>query len=310
MTTTFYTHSDCLLHDTGDGHPERPDRLRAIMDAIKSADMPNLLKKEAPLADPELLTLVHPSAHIRAIQDIIPQGEGHYYIDGDTLISDGSWNAALRAVGSVCQAVDDIMDGKTHNAFCAVRPPGHHAEPDQAMGFCLFNNAAIAARHAQTTHALDRVAILDFDVHHGNGSDTVARHAEHIFYGSSHEWPIFPGTGGPDSNTDNGHVINVPLPHRSGSQDFRKAWDDAIFPALDRFAPELIILSAGFDGHKDDPLASMELQTEDYKWVTERIGATAQKHAQGRIVSVLEGGYHLDALSQSVVTHIQALLRL
>jgi acetoin utilization deacetylase AcuC-like enzyme len=228
------------------------------------------------------------------------------YLDGDTAVSPGSWEAALRAAGAVCQAVDDIMAGKCERAFCAVRPPGHHAFPDHAEGFCLFNNIFIGALHAQAKHGIKRVAIVDFDVHHGNGSDFMARQHNGVFYASTHQWPLYPGTGLMEDNIA-GRIVNVPLASGDGSLSFRNAWSNVILPELDAFKPVLLMISAGFDAHQDDPLANINLTEDDFRWITGEFVNIAGRHCDGRIVSVLEGGYNLDALKASTASHLSAL---
>jgi len=309
MTTLFITHPDCLEHTTPPGHPECPERLSAIVSAVEAAGLKNLKHLEAEMAQRDALCMAHPRDYVEAIAAAVPgEGEDIVYLDGDTVLSPGSWHAALRAAGAGMQAVDAVMGKKAKNAFCAVRPPGHHAEPNRAMGFCLFNNVVIAARHAQRTHAIDRVAILDFDVHHGNGTEEMARHDMQLFYASSHEAPLFPGTGRKDFHGPFGNIVNAPLPPKCDSAAFRGAWEALIFPQLEMFDPEFIIISAGFDGHVRDPLASLGLETQDFAWITREITAFARRNCKGRVVSMLEGGYDLDALAESSVTHLRELI--
>jgi len=243
-------------------------------------------------------------AYIEALQDAMPDCD-LVRLDSDTIASPGTWDAAVCAAGAVCRAVEDVVSCKTSRAFCANRPPGHHAEPSKPMGFCLFNNVFVGALHAQSL-GLEKIAIIDFDVHHGNGSDAMARLHENVFYISSHQWPLYPGTGGPDEQIDN-RIMNIPLPAGTGSTRFRAAYEDNVFPALHAFKPDLVMISAGFDAHRDDPLAQMELIQEDFSWITKALCDISNLYSQGRVVSVLEGGYNLDALKTSVAAHLGAL---
>ena len=309
MTTALVSHSACLDHDTGPGHPERPDRLRAILQILEQDELQGLHRASAPAATVEQLCLVHPEDYVRSILAALPAPGRHLALDPDTIMSSGSAEAALRAAGGAIAAVDLVMEGKAANAFVAVRPPGHHAEPARAMGFCLFNNVAIAAQHARTAWGLKRIAVVDFDVHHGNGTQAVFGSDAELFYASSHQSPAYPGTGFASDHGVADNIVNVPLPPGAGSNVFRQAWRRAILPALDAFAPELLIISAGFDAHSSDPLAQLQLDADDYAWITEELAAIALRRAQGRIVSVLEGGYDLDALAQSAAAHVRALMR-
>ena len=297
----LYTHRSGLKHDTGPGHPECAARLQVLLDLFDEKEWPIITAPEAEL---EWIARCHPMRYINALMDAMPD-DAPAMLDADTVVSPGTWNAALHAAGAVCQAVEDIMAGKTRRAFCAVRPPGHHAEPGRAMGFCLFNNIFVGALHAQS-RGLKKIAIVDFDVHHGNGSDAMARLHENVFYISSHQWPLYPGTGGPEDQIQ-GRVLNIPLPAGAGSVEFRKAYMEQVFPALEAYSPDLLMLSAGFDAHRDDPLAQMNLTEDDFGWVTRELCRIADRHCQGRVVSVLEGGYHLAALKNSVAAHIAAL---
>jgi acetoin utilization deacetylase AcuC-like enzyme len=255
------------------------------------------------------MTRVHPQDYVEAILGIQPAPGEHVHVDGDTVMSQGSAEAIRRAAGAVVAGVDAVMQGKVRTAFAAVRPPGHHAAPDVPGGFCLINNAAVGARHAQAKYGVERVAIVDFDVHHGQGTQAVVEPDPTLFYASTHQYPLYPGTGSPrETGTDN-NVVNVPLRAGSGSAEFRAAWSERILPLLDDFAPELVIVSAGFDAHRADPLAQLEVETEDFVWLTEELLAIADRHAQGRLVSVLEGGYDLNALAESVATHVQSLMQ-
>jgi acetoin utilization deacetylase AcuC-like enzyme len=248
----------------------------------------------------------HPRPFIESVLAAVPQ-RGHTALDPDTVLSPGSGEAALRAVGAVCAAVDAVIAGDADNAFCAVRPPGHHAEADRAMGFCLFNNVAIAAQRARQQHGLERAAIIDFDVHHGNGTQAIFENNPHVFYASTHQSHFYPGTGD-RSETGVGNIVNVPLRQMSGSVEFRRAYDEFILPALEDFRPDIILISAGFDAHRADPLAQLMLVEEDYTWITERLMAVAARHCEGRIISSLEGGYDLDALASSAAAHVRALM--
>jgi acetoin utilization deacetylase AcuC-like enzyme len=309
MATLLISHPSFLEHDTGPYHPERPDRLRAILGALEDPAFDALVRLAAPAASMEEMTRVHPQDYVEAILGIQPAPGEHVHVDGDTVMSQGSAEAIQRAAGAVVAGVDAVMQGKVRTAFAAVRPPGHHAAPDVPGGFCLINNAAVGARHAQAKYGVERVAIVDFDVHHGQGTQAVVEPDPSLFYASTHQYPLYPGTGSPrETGTDN-NVVNVPLRAGSGSAEFRAAWSERILPMLDDFAPELVIVSAGFDAHRADPLAQLEVETEDFVWLTEELLAIADRHAQGRLVSVLEGGYDLNALAESVATHVQSLMQ-
>ncbi len=308
MSVALFTHPDCLRHDTGEYHPECPDRLRVVLQALEHPRFTGLLREAAPPATREQLLRVHPAAHIDHILSIQPEGAVLIAIDADTIMSAGSQVAALRAAGGAVAGVDAVMDGWARAAFVAVRPPGHHAEPDRAMGFCLFNNAAIAAHHARSRGA-QRVAVVDFDVHHGNGTQAAFFDDPDFFYGSSHQSPCYPGTGFHDERGVAANILNVPLAPGSGSEAFRAAWEGTLIPALAAFAPELLIISAGFDAHKADPLAELRVETSDFAWLTEQLMAVADQHCGSRLVSVLEGGYDLVALANSAAAHVGALLR-
>lgn len=298
-----YSHPACLQHDPGAGHPESPSRLAAVTQALRAA-LPDLRWIEAPLAERTQLERVHTSGLIEQILDL-PVGESRR-LDADTVLSPGSIEAALRACGAGIAAVDAVLSGRTERAFCAVRPPGHHATADTAMGFCLFNSIAVAAAHALAAHGLERVAIADFDVHHGNGTQAIFWRDPRVLYLSSHQAPLYPGTGASDE-TGVGNVLNAPLAPGSGGAAFRAAWNDRLLPALDAFAPQLVLVSAGFDGHRLDPLADLGLQAPDYAWLSERLAQLSTTHAQGRMVSMLEGGYSLTALRECVVAHLEGL---
>ena len=306
--TLLISHPSFLEHDTGDFHPERPDRLRAVTAALADEAFAGLVRLIAPEATIEQLTRVHPQEYVDAILGIRPPPGELVHIDADTVMSAGSANAARHAAGAVIAAVDGVLSGRARTAFAAVRPPGHHATPDVPGGFCLFNNVAIGALHARAAFGLKRVALIDFDVHHGQGTQAVVEPDRNLFYASTHQYPLYPGTGSPREHGVANNVINVPLPAGAGSKEFRAAWAERILPALNRFAPELVIISAGFDAHAADPLAQLEVETEDFIWLTTEFLEAADRHAKGRVVSVLEGGYDLDALAEAVSTHVQTLM--
>src|SRR6266566_1176350 len=295
MTTLLFTHQACLDHDPGDYHPESAARLRAVLEALDTPEFAGLERREAPEAEIDDIARVHPRGFVERLLAAVPQ-TGHVAIDADTVMSPATGQAALRAAGAVAAAVDAVVAGEADNAFCAVRPPGHHAEPDRAMGFCLFNNIAVGALRAREAHGLARVAAIDFDVHHGNG--TQARFADDptLFYASTHQSPLYPGTGAA-SETGVGNVVNVPLRPMAGSTQFRLGVTQRILPALDAFRPELVLVSAGFDAHRSDPLAQLMLEEADYTWVTEKLLEIAYRHAEGRLVATLEGGYDPPALA-------------
>lgn len=308
MATGLFTHPACFDHVTPPGHPERADRLKAIREALSEHSFSELVRLEAPRATRKELARAHDSTLVEAIlsTEIAP---GHFArIDADTTMSSGSAEAALRAAGAVVAAVDAVMAEQVANAFCAVRPPGHHAERSRAMGFCLFNNVAVGALHARAAHGLARIAVVDFDVHHGNGTQDIFFEDANLFYASTHQFPLYPGTGRPTERGIAKNVVNAPLPPGSGGKEFRAACEDLIFPALERFAPEFMFVSAGFDAHEADPLASLRFDDSDYAWVTGRICMIARRHCEGRVVSALEGGYDLAALARSVAIHVRALM--
>ncbi|MGE0095837.1 MAG: histone deacetylase family protein [Alphaproteobacteria bacterium] len=307
MTTLLFTHPACLDHDPGPQHPERPARLTAILNALDGPDFAALDRREAPLADDVQLTLVHPALHVQRVLGAVPP-QGRARIDADTALSPGSGEAALRAAGAVCAAVDAVVAGQGKNAFCAVRPPGHHAEPNRAMGFCLFNNVAIGALHARKKHDLRRVAVIDFDVHHGNGTQAAFERDADLFYASTHQSPLYPGTGAMDERGVANNILNLPLPPGGDSDLFRLAMEKGVLVALEAFRPEMVFISAGFDAHAADPLANLNLATEDFGWATERLAEVTEKTCDGRLVSTLEGGYDLDALAESAAAHVRALM--
>jgi acetoin utilization deacetylase AcuC-like enzyme len=307
MSTLYITHPACLDHQTPFGHPERPDRIRAIERALEKERFTSLIREQAPMAEIESLALAHPEDHILRLRDISPR-EGIVRIDEDTVMSPGTYEAALRGAGGAVLAVDEVMTGKVRNAFVAMRPPGHHAERVRAMGFCFFNNAAIAARHAQKMHGAGRVAIFDWDVHHGNGTQDIFWSDETVLYCSTHEAPLYPGTGALSETGEHGTIVNAPLNAGDGSEAFREAVDTVIAPRIADFAPDLIIISAGFDAHWRDPLASLNLTESDFAWATQRLMDLAERHCGERIVSVLEGGYDLEGLAKSTAFHLDALM--
>jgi len=308
MTTLLITHPACLNHLMPAGHPERPDRLRAIERALEDERFQNLARVEAPAASPEVIALCHPMDYVTAIRDATPQN-GLAQLDADTSMSPGSFEAALRAAGGAVLAVDEVMTGKARNAFVATRPPGHHTETARPMGFCLFNNAAIAARYAQKQHGLARVAVVDFDVHHGNGSQDIFWSDATVMYGSTHQMPLYPGTGARNERGEHDTIVNAPLRPGDGGEKFREAFESVILPRLRDFAPDLIVISAGFDAHMRDPLANLNLLESDFQWGTRKLMEVADKYAQGRVVSVLEGGYDLQGLASSAAAHVAALMQ-
>ncbi len=310
MTTLLFSHPACLDHDTGEFHPENADRLRAITRILEHEEFSFLIHAQAPEATIEQLLRAHPLEHIEDILGPVPEGEAYRYLDQDTVISRNTREAALRSAGAVCAAVDAVMSGEARNAFCIVRPPGHHAEPDAAMGFCLFSNAAIGALHARDAHGISRVAVIDFDAHHGNGTQAVLWDQPGMFYGSTHQDDAFPYTGRPDETGPPGGavVVNVPLPAGAKSEDFRTAFTDIILPKLRDFAPGMLILSAGFDAHAADGMSYLRLQVSDFDWVTRQLLDVARDTAENRVVSVLEGGYEPRALAACTAAHLRLLM--
>jgi acetoin utilization deacetylase AcuC-like enzyme len=305
--TILFSHPDCLGHDPGPGHPESPARLRAIATALEAERFAALDRREAPPATREAIALVHPGRYAQAILDAVP-ASGARAIDPDTILSPGSGEAALRAAGAAIAAVDAVFAGEARNAFCAVRPPGHHAEPGRAMGFCLFNSVVVGAMRARTRHGAERVAIIDFDVHHGNGTQAVAERDAALFYGSTHQYPFYPGTGAAGETGPAGNIANVPLPAGTDGATLLGGLARRILPALDDFSPDFLMISAGFDAHRDDPLGGMLLREADFAELTRHLLDFADRRCGGRLVSILEGGYDLAALGRSVATHLDVLM--
>jgi acetoin utilization deacetylase AcuC-like enzyme len=308
MTTLLITHPACLDHLTPPGHPERPDRLRAVEHALAHERFQWLARVEAPLAELDTIALCHPMNYVTAIRDASPQ-QGFVRIDADTTMSPGSYEAARRAAGGAVHAVDEVIAGRAKNAFVATRPPGHHTETSRAMGFCLFNNVAIAARHAQKKHGAGRVAIVDFDVHHGNGSQEIFWSDQTVMYCSTHQMPLFPGTGALSERGEHDTIVNAPLRPGDGGSQFKAAFEQRILPRLKDYGADLIIISAGFDAHARDPLANLQLHEPDFDWATRKLMEIADANANGRVVSVLEGGYDLEGLANSVAAHVGALMQ-
>jgi acetoin utilization deacetylase AcuC-like enzyme len=306
MTTLLLTHPSCLDHDQGAGHPEMPDRLRAVLAALGAGEFDALEWRQAPRAEIAQLERMHRGDYVSHVLGAVP-AEGRVQLDPDTAMSPGSGEAALRAAGAVCAAVDAVVAGDGKNAFCAVRPPGHHAEPAHAMGFCLFNNVAIAAAQARAVHGLNRVAVVDFDVHHGNGTQHMFEADGDLFFGSTHQYPHYPGSGAAHEQGV-GNIVNVPLAAGGGGAEFRAAMTGTILPALTDFAPDFILISAGFDAHAADPLAMLNFHEDDYAWATTEISRVADDCCDGRLVSTLEGGYDLGALGRSAAAHVRALM--
>lgn len=310
MTTLLLTHPCFVEHDTGPGHPERPDRMRAI-DKVLAADVfKSLERQDAPLRDDDeiYIAMAHSQSHLEEMKEVAAHLRmDRVHIDGDTVASPGSWEAARRAVGAGLAAVDAVMTNAAAQAFCQVRPPGHHAESNRAMGFCLFNNIAIAAHYARAKHGAERVAVVDFDVHHGNGTQEIFWSDKNLFYGSTHQMPLYPGTGALNE-TGEGNVFNAPLRSGDGREPFEQAFRDRILPALHNFAPDLVLISAGFDAHARDPLGGLQLVEDDFAWATESLLEVARRHSGGRVVSMLEGGYDLTGLARSVAVHVKTLM--
>ena len=305
----LFTHPAALEHDTGPHHPECPDRLRVVLQALEHPDFVPLLREEAPEATRAQLELAHPAAYVDAVLAIQPAPNRPVHLDGDTLLSHGSMEGIRRAAGGAVAAVDAVMDGWARAAFVAMRPPGHHAERTRAMGFCVFGNAAIAAYHARARWGLRRVAVVDFDVHHGNGTQDMFERDADLFYASSHQSPCYPGTGAASERGVADNVVNMPLRPGTDGAGFRQAWEGTGLPALEAFKPELLVISAGFDAHRADPLAQLRVDTVDFGWITDKLMAVADRCCDGRVVSILEGGYDLPALAASAALHVRRLMR-
>ena len=309
MTTRLYEHTIFLEHRTPEGHPERADRLRSLNIALEHPNFSSLDRKQAPQANEDSVLLAHPEEHLRAVMRSIPEEDTVKQIEADTYVGPKSFQAALTGVGGAMAAVDDVLSGKVDNAFVAARPPGHHAEKDKFMGFCLFNNAAIAARHAQQKYGIERVAIVDWDVHHGNGTQDIFWDDPSVLFCSTHQMPLYPGTGAKDETGVKNNVVNAPLSPDTGSEHFREAFKSRVLPALENYRPDFIIISAGFDAHHRDPLAQINLVGDDFDWATGRLMELAGKYANNRIVSLLEGGYDLEGLAESAGMHILRLMK-
>ncbi|TCA25843.1 histone deacetylase family protein [Rhizobium leguminosarum bv. viciae] len=310
MSTRLYEHPIFLEHVTPAGHPERSDRIRAINVALEHPNFERLERRQAPQANEDAVLLAHPEEHLIAVMREIPEEEGEInQIEADTYASSKSLQAALTGIGGAMAAVDDVFAGRADNVFVAARPPGHHAEKMTAMGFCFFNNAAIAARHAQKTHGAERIAIVDWDVHHGNGTQDIFWDDASVLFCSTHQMPLYPGTGAKDEKGTHNTIVNAPLSPNVGSDHFREAFKSRVLPALDDFRPDLIIISAGFDAHHRDPLAQINLTGEDFDWATGRVLELADRHAKNRVVSLLEGGYDLEGLAESAGMHILRMMK-
>ena len=307
MATVLISHSDCLKHITPENHPERVDRLISIMDSLKNFKDPDLVRLDAPEGSETDILRVHPIEYLDNLKQKSPV-DGFVALDPDTFMSAGSLSAAMRGVGGIIKAVDLVMNNQANNVFVVTRPPGHHAEKETSMGFCLFGNVSIAAKYALDHHKLPKVAVVDFDVHHGNGTQDILWNEKRSLFISSHQMPLYPGTGKENEIGIENNILNIPLPPNTMGKDFRYLYENKVFPALEKFSPDLLLVSAGFDAHASDPLANINLAEEDFAWVTGRLCDLADKHCNGRLVSTLEGGYDLDALAKCVTTHLKTLL--
>ena len=307
MSTAIVTHKDCILHDTGTHHPESQERLVSIFESLKKFKSQKIQWIDGKDINLKHINLVHPEEHVDKINKNIPS-KGYFYIDADTILSPNSFKSALKAAGSVCKATDLVCTQKFNNAFCPIRPPGHHAEFQKAMGFCLFNNVAIGAYYAKLQYKLKKIAVIDFDVHHGNGTQKAFWSDPDMFYASTHQEGIFPGTGFKDEVGVDNNIVNVPLPAGTNGLLFKKSYEDIIIPKLQKFSPDMIFVSAGFDAHKDDPLADFKLLEEDFFWITSELKNFADKYCKKRLVSCLEGGYNIKALVRSCIAHVKGLI--
>ena len=308
MTTLVYSHAACLDHRPGPGHPESPARLKAVLRALRTPEFAALEWRDAPLGTREQLLLIHDQEFVDEVSDVAPT-EGTVPLDGgDTVMSPGSWEAVMRCVGAACAGVDAVMNREATKVFCATRPCGHHAEAGRAMGFCIFNQAAIAAAYAYEVHRLERIAVVDFDVHHGNGTQDSFFDRPEMFHASTHQAAFYPGTGAQSETGVADNIVNVPLPRGCDSALFRARVAAEILPALEYFDPELIIISAGFDAHYLDPLAGLNLKDDDFRWITDELVRIAEAGCNGRIVSILEGGYSLEGLASGCAAHVRALM--
>ncbi|MBS0256866.1 MAG: histone deacetylase family protein [Proteobacteria bacterium] len=310
MATRLYEHPIFLEHITPSGHPERPDRLRSLNIALEHPNFERLERKEAPQANEDAVLLAHPEEHLLAIMRQIPEEDGEINrVEADTYVSQKSLQAALTGIGAAMTAVDDVFTGAADNVFVAARPPGHHAETAKAMGFCLFNNVAIAARHAQKAHGAERVAIIDWDVHHGNGTQDIFWNDTSVLFCSTHQMPLYPWSGDKNETGVKNNIVNAPLSPNTGSEYFREAFKSRVLPAIADFSPDLILISAGFDAHHRDPLAQINLVGEDFDWATGRLLEMADKYTSNRVVSLLEGGYDLEGLAESAAMHILRMMK-
>tara|TARA_B100001173_G_C15995587_1_gene550932 strand:- start:545 stop:1486 length:942 start_codon:yes stop_codon:yes gene_type:complete len=307
MATVLISHTDCLKHITPENHPERVERLISIMDSLKNFKDPDLVRLDAPEGSETDILRVHPIEYLDNLKQKSPV-DGFVALDPDTFMSAGSLPAAMRGVGGIIKAVDLVMTDQANNVFVVTRPPGHHAEKETSMGFCLFGNVSIAAKYALDHHKLPKVAVVDFDVHHGNGTQDILWNEKRSLFISSHQMPLYPGTGKENEIGIENNILNIPLPPNTMGKDFRYLYENKVFPALEKFSPDLLLVSAGFDAHASDPLANINLAEEDFAWVTGRLCDLADKHCNGRLVSTLEGGYDLDALAKCVTTHLKTLL--